>query len=105
VQEEVAVKLSERLLKRLREQGIVPAGGEVRVERTDASRSQKEYGAWTWAAYWGEGMRQDQCAGSKWTMAQCLSAPRLEVHRHRETGEVSVIPCDGDGKLWFGGKR
>lgn len=99
------MKLSERLLERLRREGIVPAEGAVEIARTDASRSQKEYGAWTWAAYWGEGMRQDQCAGSKWTMAVCLAAPRLEVHQHRETREVSVIPCDEDGVLWHGKGR
>ena len=105
VQGKVAVKVSERLLRRLRAEGIVPAEGDVEIRRTDASRSQKEYGAWTWHAYWGESHRQDQSAGSKWTMAVCLAAPRLETHRHRETGEVSVIPCTEDGKLWFGERR
>lgn len=97
--------VSERLLERLVREGIVPAGQKAEIARTNASRSQKAYGAWTWAVYWGEGARQDQCAGSKWTMAVCLAAPRLETHLHRETREVSVIPCDEAGTLWYGRRR
>lgn len=85
------VKISERLLARLLEQGIVPTDAKAEIGRTHASRSQAVYGAWSWAAYWNDGARS---VGSQYTMAECLRAPGwvVDLNRVREFGEVTVDP-------------
>lgn len=100
--------VSERLLKRLRAEGIVPAGKVVYMRRTNASGSMRVNGAWSWFAEWDES-RTEQTAGSQWSMAECLAAPVLETSRN-DFGEVSIdpythAPGHPDRKLYFGRRR
>lgn len=97
------MRTSERLLKRLRAEGVVPGDQEVRIIRTYASGSMRVNGAWSWLAEWGD-RKTSQTAGSQWPMADCLAAPVLNASKN-EFGEISVDPYAGDGRLYFGKKR
>jgi hypothetical protein len=97
VQGEVAVKVSERLLERLRKENLVPAGQDVEMLRTHASGSMRTNGAWSWYAIWGQkGPRES--VGSQWPMASCLTAPRWELYTN-QFGEVNIDPRDENGRL------
>lgn len=100
--------VSARLLERLQAEGIVPAEGEVRVERTNASGLMRVNGAWSWFAWWGEG-KPRQTAGSQWPMADCLAAPFLHAGRN-DFGEMNVDPYTAPpgtpgSRLYFGKTR
>jgi hypothetical protein len=88
--------VSERLLERLRNEGIIPAGQAVGIRRTHASGSMRVSGAWSWYASWGD-HRPGQTVGSQWPMAACLTAAQLESSRNK-FGEVSIDPKTPDGK-------
>lgn len=100
--------LSERLLTRLRKEGIVPAGKVVYMRRANASGSMRVNGAWSWFAEWDES-RPEQTAGSQWPMADCLAAPYLHASRN-SFGEVNIDPYTGppgtpDRKFYSGKRR
>jgi G3E family GTPase len=90
------MNLSERLLKRLRAEGVVPLDQEVHMRRANASRSMRTNGAWSWFAEWGT-RRTEETVGSQWSMAQCLKAPRWEVSKN-EFGETNIDPTDENGR-------
>jgi hypothetical protein len=77
---------SERLLARLRAQGVeIPDG--ARIQRTYAGRCQREAGAWSWSVVNADGGDLRQRLGSQWPVGVLLGAPRLIVSRsHRDLG-------------------
>lgn len=81
-------KVSDRLLRRLREDGIIPRDAVALIARTNASGSQRVYGAWSWFASWDDGHKE---VGSQFTMLDCLRAPRLDRSRW-EYGQMSLDP-------------
>jgi hypothetical protein len=90
------VKVSEKLLSRLRTEGVVPAGQAVTMQRVNPSRAMRVEGSWSWSASWG-GFSPAESAGSQWSMAACLNAASWEVSRN-QFGETSVDPRGTDGK-------
>jgi hypothetical protein len=91
------MKLSERLLARLRAEGIVPADADVEMRRMNASRSQRENGSWSWFGQWQEGVRP-RTVGSQFPMSQCLASQAWDVDRNRwrEFSEISIDPSAAD---------
>lgn len=101
-------RLSERLLARLRAEGVVPAGAEnVEIHRTFASGSQRTQGAWSWFVSWTAGSVYFS-AGSQWSMAACMRARKWDLSTEREFGfgaDTSVDPSPEDRAAWRAGVR
>ncbi len=98
---------SERLLARLRAEGVVPAGAvNVDLHRTHASGSQRVTGAWSWVVTWGDAGQF--AAGSQWPMAACLRAQRWETS-HDQYGvtarDTHVDPSPEDRARWREDRR
>lgn len=90
--------VSVRLVARLREQGLVPAGGPAVAVRTNASRSMKTAGAWAWCV-----MNPDTYAeyrvGSQFTMQQVMRAKAWDIG-HGDYGDTDVDPSVADRTAW-----
>jgi hypothetical protein len=89
------MKVSERLLARLVTEGIIPEGVPAQIRRSNASRSQRVAGAWSWFAFWPEAGRSEVSAGSQYPMADCLKAKAWDVAR-TEFGDWDLDPSAAD---------
>jgi hypothetical protein len=82
---------SERLLARLRQEGIIPAATAAAMTNRYRSSSRREAGQWSWYATWtdpadGETAR---AAGSRRTMGEVLSWPAWQLTTD-EAGDISI---------------
>jgi hypothetical protein len=82
---------SERLLERLRQQGVeIPEG--ARIHRTYANGSARTGGAWSWFVLDSQGreLREGPYLGlgSYYPVKVCLCAPRLVISRERFNPEL-----------------
>jgi hypothetical protein len=93
-----SVTTSQRLLSRLRAEGVVPRDAEAEIDRTFASGSQRTEGAWSWSVRWEEGGRHRE-AGSQWPMADCLREQEWEVSDVLSCGDICIdLPSKDRGR-------
>ena len=92
------MKTSERLIKRLQEDGqaLPPCTELHRIGRNTRSRT----GRWSWFAYCPlagkdpeHGTHHNLHVGSHWSMAELLVAPRLAYQTLESSGDICVDPA------------
>ncbi|MER6606007.1 hypothetical protein ABT282_08825 [Streptomyces sp. NPDC000927] len=84
-------RTQQRLLAKLREAGVTVPDG-TRLAPTRASRSQRNLGAWSWAALLEDG--RELRLGSRENMTELVRAERLYLHTDWG-GDVNVASDPG----------